>query len=61
MEHPGRCHNSFIKSNQSANGYVPFIITDEMKMFYYKGYLLDTCLSAQDNFKAIMDYFKIRY
>lgn len=53
-----------------ANGFVPFIITDEMKMFYYKGlqqwkyqkgYLLDTCLSAQDNFKAIMDYFKIRY
>jgi len=53
-----------------ANGFVPFIITDEMKMFYYKGlqqwksqkgYLLDTCLSAQDNFNAIMDYFKIRY
>ena len=53
-----------------ANGYVPFIITEELKMFYYRGlrewsnlrgYLLDTCLAAQDNYKAMLDYFKIRY
>ena len=53
-----------------ANGHVPFIITDELKMFYYrglqewnhiKGYLLDTCLTAQDYYKAALDYFKIRY
>lgn len=53
-----------------ANGVVPFIITDELKMFYYRGlqqwstqraYLLDTCLSAQDSYKTIMDYFKIKY
>ena len=53
-----------------ANGYVPFIITDELKMFYYRGlqewnnvrgYLLDTCLTAQDNYKGILDYFKVRY
>ena len=53
-----------------ANGYVPFIITEELKMFYYRGlrewsnlrgYLLDTCLAAQDNYKAVLDYFKIRY
>ena len=53
-----------------ANGYVPFIITDELKMFYYRGlrewprikeYLRDTCLTAQDNYKAILDYFKIKY
>ena len=53
-----------------ANGYVPFIITEELKMFYYrglrewsnlKGYLLDTCLAAQDNYKAMLDYFKIKY
>ena len=52
-----------------ANGYVPFIITDELKIFYYRGlqewsrvrgYLLDTCLTAQDNYKAILDYFKIK-
>lgn len=53
-----------------ANGFVPFIITDELKMFYYRGlqqwdsvrgYLLDTCLTAQDNYKALLDYFKIMY
>ncbi len=53
-----------------ANGYVPFIITDELKMFYYrglqhwpliKGYLMDTCLTAQDNYKTLLDYFKVKY
>lgn len=52
------------------HGHVPFIITDELKMFYYRGlhewqhiqgYLTDTCLTAQDNYKAILDYFKIKY
>lgn len=47
-------------------GYVPFIISDDLKMFYYnglrhwpdvKGFLMDTCLSAQDNFKAILAKF----
>lgn len=49
---------------------VPFIITDDLKMFYYrglrqwphiKGYLTDTCLTAQDHYKALLDYFKIKY
>lgn len=53
-----------------ANGQVPFIITDELKMFYYrglqewdhiKGYLLDTCLTSQDNYKAILDKFRLKY
>ena len=53
-----------------ANGFVPFIITDELKFFYYRGlqqwnsvrgYLLDTCLAAQDNYKAVLDYFRIKY
>jgi len=53
-----------------ANGHVPFIITEELKMYYYRGlrewnnlrgYLLDTCLAAQDNYKVILDYFKIKY
>ena len=53
-----------------ANGFVPFIITDELKMFYYRGlrewervrgYLLDTCLTAQDYYKALLDYFRIPY
>lgn len=49
-----------------ANNIVPFIIEDEHKFFYYRGlaeypnvkeYLTDTCLSAQDNYKRIIDYF----
>ena len=53
-----------------ANGHVPFIITEELKLFYYRGlrewdnvreYLLDTCLTAQDNYKVLQDYFKIKY
>lgn len=49
---------------------VPFIITDDLKMFYYRGlhewrhtpgYLTDTCLTAQDRYKAVLDYFKIKY
>ena len=53
-----------------ANRVVPFIITDNLKMFYYrglrewpniKGYLTDTCLTAQDHYKQLLDYFKIKY
>ena len=53
-----------------ANGIVPFIITEELEMFYYrglqnwpavKGFLMDTCLTAQDNYKRVLDYFKIKY
>ena len=49
---------------------VPFIIEDNLKMFYYcglkewnndKGYLMDTCLMAQDKYKAYLDYFRIEY
>lgn len=49
---------------------VPFIIEDDMKIFYYrglsewdneKGYLTDTCLSAQDKYKSYLDYFRIKY
>jgi len=52
------------------NNYVPFIITDDLKIFYYnglrnwphiKGYLTDTCLTAQDNFKFLLDKFRIKY
>lgn len=49
---------------------VPFIIEDDLKLFYYrglsewdreKGFLMDTCLTAQDRFKAYLDYFRIPY
>lgn len=49
---------------------VPFIIMDELKLFYYRGlsewkttpgYLTDTCLTAQDYYKKLLDYFEITY
>ncbi len=51
-----------------ATGHIPFIITEELKMFYYrglqqwpriKGYLMDTCLTAQDFYKEMMAKFGI--
>ena len=45
----------------STHNNIPFIITDELKLFYYNGFLTDTCLTAQDHYKALLDYFKIRY
>ncbi len=53
-----------------ANSIVPFIIDDELKLYYYRGlqqwdeiqeYLLDTCLTAQDNYKVILNYFEIDF
>ncbi len=50
------------------NNIVPFIIDEKYKAFYYrglkefeyeKGYLIDTCLSVQDKFKELLDYFEI--
>ena len=49
---------------------VPFIIEDNLKLYYYrglkewntqKGYLIDTCLTAQDKYKTYLDYFRIPY
>ena len=49
---------------------LPQSIQDELKMFYYrglkewnheKGYLTDTCLTAQDKYKTYLDYFRISY
>ncbi|WP_374111093.1 hypothetical protein [uncultured Porphyromonas sp.] len=53
-----------------SHGIVPFIITDELKMYYYRGlehweqtpgYLIDTCLTAQDQYKALLTYFRIKW
>lgn len=52
-----------------ANNIVPFIISEDIKLYYYRGlqewphikeYLLDTCLSAQDSYKAVLRYFEIK-
>jgi Fic family protein len=50
--------------------YVPIIITDDIKMFYYRGlknwneergWLVDTCLSGQDRVKELLSLFKIDF
>ena len=52
------------------HNYVPFVIDDNLKMFYYRGlsewkreegYLIETCGVAQDAFKKWLDYFRIEY
>lgn len=52
------------------NGITPFIIEDDIKQFYYRGlqewknepgYLMDTCLTAQDRFKVYMHNFGLEY
>ncbi|MBO4319367.1 MAG: Fic family protein [Treponema sp.] len=49
---------------------VPFIITEELKMYYYRGiknwkdergYLRDTCLAGQDEMKVTLGYFGVKY
>ncbi len=49
-------------------GIVPFVIDESLKLFYYrglaewtqeKGFLVDTCLTAQDRFRVWLDYFRI--
>lgn len=53
-----------------ANNIVPFIITEDLKMFYYRGlqswpqtqgYLRDTCLTAQDSYATLLDRFQITH
>lgn len=75
MIHPfqdgnGRVGRLILFKECLKNNIVPFIITDELKYYYYRGlnnwkkqkrYLLDTCLTAQDEFKKVLDYFEIKY
>ena len=66
----GRIGRLILLKECLRNNIVPFIIDDELKLFYYRGlkewenergYLRDTCLTAQDKFKLWLDYFKIAY
>ena len=66
----GRVGRLIIFKECLKNNIVPFIIEDDLKMFYYrglkewnneKGYLTDTCLTAQDRYKVYLDYFQIEY
>ena len=64
----GRVGRLILLKECLANNAVPFIIDEELKLFYYRGlreweqareFLMDTCLTAQDNYKAILKYFEI--
>ena len=66
----GRIGRLIIFKECLKNNIVPFIITEELKMFYYrglskwndeKGWLRDTCLNGQDIVKGYLDYFHIKY
>lgn len=66
----GRVGRIIIFKECLKNNIVPFIIEDNLKMYYYrglkewnneKGYLRDTCLTAQDIYKKYLDYFEIKY
>ena len=54
------------------NNIIPFIILDKDKLFYYrglyqyqtnqeKGYLIDTCLNAQDQYKILIEHYLQNY
>ncbi len=62
----GRVGRLIIFKECLANDIIPFIIEDDHKFYYYrglteypkvKGYLTDTCLSAQNNYKKMLNYF----
>ena len=66
----GRIGRLLLSKECLKHNIVPFIIDEELKMFYYRGlkewkiergYLRDTCITAQDIFKKHLDYFKIKY
>ncbi|WP_281526097.1 Fic family protein [Intestinibacter bartlettii] len=66
----GRVGRLIIFKECLKHNIVPFIIDETHKFYYYRGlrefenepgYLTDTCLSAQDNYKALLKYFGYEY
>ncbi len=62
----GRVGRMIIFKECLKNEIDPFIIDEQHKLFYYKGlkefpeergYLIDTCYSAQDRYKELLEYF----
>lgn len=66
----GRVGRLLILKECLKHNIVPIMLDESLKMFYCrglaeyereKGFLLDTCLSAQDKVKQYLDYFEIGY
>ena len=68
----GRVGRIIIFKECLKNNIIPFIILDKDKVFYYrglkeyqnkteKGYLIDTCLNAQDQYTALIGYYLKNY
>lgn len=64
----GRVGRLIIFKECLKHNIVPFIIDEEHKLYYYRGlkefknepgYLVDTCLSAQDKYKELLNYFGV--
>ena len=62
----GRVGRAIMFKECLKNNIIPFIIMDKDKLFYYrglkeykeeKGYLIDTCLNAQDQYKKMIEYY----
>ena len=62
----GRVGRIIIFKECLKNNIIPFIILDKDKLFYYrglkeykreKGYLVDTCLNAQDQYTKMIEYY----
>ena len=64
----GRIGRIIIFKECLKNNIIPFIILDQDKVFYYrglkeyqnggeKGYLVDTCLNAQDQYEKLIEYY----
>lgn len=63
----GRVGRLIIFKECLKNGITPFIIDESHKLYYYRGlkefineqgYLIDTCLSAQDKYVELLKYFE---
>ncbi len=66
----GRVGRLIIFKECLRNNILPFIIYEDFKAFYYmgldtwenkRGYLRDTCKSAQESFKNYLDYYGVYY
>ena len=64
----GRVGRIIIFKECLKNNIIPFIILDKDKLFYYRGlkeyqnggengYLIDTCLNAQDQYMKLVEYY----